>query len=72
MNALEESRNQRSSLAKEFRTSRGKDSTAIYAAMARRISETEPEVRGQLADYYRSIGTEMLRLADSLEQGGMP
>jgi hypothetical protein len=72
MSAIEESRKQRSALADNLRAARDKDKTAIYAAMAKRISETEQEIRDQMAYYYRSIGNEMLKLAESLEQGGMP
>lgn len=72
MSAIEESRKQRSTLAENLRIARGKDKTAIYAAMANRIPETVQEIRDQMASYYRSIGNEMLKLAESLEQGGMP
>lgn len=72
MNAIEKSRKQRSALADAFSDARDTDKTAILAAMYKVIVETEQEVRGQIASYYRSIGNEMLKLAESLENGGMP
>lgn len=72
MSPIEESRNQRRTVAFGIDIARDKDKTALYAARYRNIPETEQEIHGQLLSCWHDMGKKIQKIIESLEQGGMP